>query len=238
MKISDKGIMALIGHEGVVLSRYKDAVGVWTIGVGHTKAAGAPDPATYTGKMTMRDAFDLMRKDIVKYERGVLNAVKVPLAQHEFDALVSFHFNTGAIAKASLTKHLNAGNKAAAAKAFANWTKGGGRVLPALVKRRSDERAMFSRGVYPKPVATLYPATHDGRVQWSEGKQIDLVRELQVSAPSKPAVDPVATVPPAKPAETQQTGAGAKSLLLVLTAAGAALWAKWEAFTAWVAGWF
>ncbi|WP_428141663.1 glycoside hydrolase family protein, partial [Bradyrhizobium sp.] len=36
--------MALISHEGIVLSRYKDSVGVWTIGVGHTKAAGNPDP--------------------------------------------------------------------------------------------------------------------------------------------------------------------------------------------------
>lgn len=35
MKLSDKGLMALIAHEGIVQSRYKDAVGVWTIG-GHT----------------------------------------------------------------------------------------------------------------------------------------------------------------------------------------------------------
>jgi GH24 family phage-related lysozyme (muramidase) len=49
--------------------------------------------------------------------------VKVPLAPHEFDALVSFHYNTGGIAKAALTRHLNAGNRVAAADAFLNWRR-------------------------------------------------------------------------------------------------------------------
>lgn len=183
MQTSTAGLMALISHEGIVLSRYKDSVGVWTIGVGHTKAAGNPDPATYQGALTVAEALGLLRHDIVKYEAAVNKAIKVPLAQHEFDALVSFHYNTGAIARASLAKSINAGNKALAAKQFMNWTK------PAeITKRREAERDLFARGVYPKPVATLYPATPDGKVQWKKGVRVDLVSAVAASKPTPPAL--------------------------------------------------
>ena len=62
-----------------------------------------------------------MRIYLERYEAAVLRAVKVPLEPHEFDALVSFHYNTGGIAKAALTRHLNAGDRAAAATAFMAW---------------------------------------------------------------------------------------------------------------------
>ena len=60
---------------------------------------------------------------------------------------MSFHFNTGAIARAAITRHLNAGDKMKAAAAFMNWTRAGG-VAGALSARRSAERAMFARGDY------------------------------------------------------------------------------------------
>ena len=46
MKTSDAGIIALISHEGIVPGPYKDSKGILTYGVGHTKAAGAPDPGS------------------------------------------------------------------------------------------------------------------------------------------------------------------------------------------------
>lgn len=149
MKTSTEGLIALIGHEGIVLSKYYDSVGVATIGVGHTKAAGGLNPETFTGTLTMRQALDLLRTDIVKYENGVNAAVKVPLKQHEFDALVSFHYNTGAIARATLTKTLNAGNKAEAGKQFMNWIK-----PPEIKARRQAESTLFLTGKYPAPMAT------------------------------------------------------------------------------------
>ncbi|MEP2947392.1 MAG: hypothetical protein ABJN11_14115 [Lentilitoribacter sp.] len=44
MKTSERGLAEIASHEGIVMSKYKDSVGVWTIGIGHTKNAGAPDP--------------------------------------------------------------------------------------------------------------------------------------------------------------------------------------------------
>ena len=92
MQVSERGLMAIIAHEGIVKSRYKDSVGVWTIGVGHTKAAGGLNPETFTGELSLNEVMDLFRKDIARYEADVTKAFAgVPLIQHEFYALESFH---------------------------------------------------------------------------------------------------------------------------------------------------
>lgn len=179
MKTSDKGLIALITHEGIVLTRYKDSVGVWTIGVGHTKAAGGIDPEKFTGTLTMTEALDLLKKDILKYEEAVNKAVKVSLKQHEFDALVSFHYNTGAIATATLTKTLNAGNNKLAGEQFMNWVK-----PPEIRNRRQAESTLFLTGKYPDPIATAYPADANGKVLWSKGSRVNVEDLLSTKKPS------------------------------------------------------
>lgn len=178
MKTSKEGLIAIIVHEGIVLSRYKDSVGVWTIGVGHTKAAGGLDPEKYTGTLSMSEALDLLKTDIVKYEAAVNKAVKVPLKQHEFDALVSFHYNTGAIATATLTKTLNVGNNKLAGEQFMNWVK-----PPEIAKRRKAESTLFLTGEYPKPIATAYPADSNGKVMWNKGTPINVPHFIAMKKP-------------------------------------------------------
>lgn len=160
MNVSRNGLIALARHEAVVLSTYKDSVGVLTIGVGHTAAAGAPLP-TKGMTLTPAQAIDLFRRDLAKYERHVVDAVKVPLAAHEFDALVSFHFNTGAIKSASLVKKLNAGDRAGAAAGLMAWVNAGGRKIQGLVNRRTAERRLFELADYGDvsavPVYDAYP---------------------------------------------------------------------------------
>jgi lysozyme len=225
--MSTEGLMALIGHEGIVLSRYKDSVGVWTIGIGHTAAAGNPDPATYLGDLTVSEAFGLLRLDITKYEAGVNKAVKVPLKQHEFDALVSFHYNTGAIGKASFVKKLNAGDRAGAMKGMMDWRK-----PDEIVPRRTSERNLFRDGVYPAPFANIYPATKAGKVEWGKGQRIDLRKALATvaapPAPAKPVDTPkpqpkpeAAPVPPvaSKPARKSPAAAIIAAVLAIAAAA-------------------
>lgn len=180
MQTSKEGLMALIGYEGIVTGPYLDSKKVPTIGIGHTAAAGWPDPKTYTGDLTVSEAFALFRKDVAKYEAAVNQAVKVPLKQHEFDALVLFHYNTGAIAKATLTKSLNAGDKALAAKQFMNWTK-----PPEITARRAAERDLFVTGKYPAPFANVYPAKNN-KVLWGSAVRVDLRTKLAELAPVTP----------------------------------------------------
>lgn len=198
MKTSTQGLMAIISHEGIVTSRYRDSVGVYTIGVGHTAAAGGIDPATFTSTITVKQALDLLREDIVKYENAVNAAVKVPLKQHEFDALVSFHYNTGAIARAQLTKSLNAGDRAKAGREFMNWVK-----PPEIKGRRMAEMGLFLTGKYPPAVAVVYPASPSGAVLWGQGKRVDIADLLNAPAPSAPPGVPSPIDAPPAPAQAQ-----------------------------------
>lgn len=191
MKTSLEGLIFLIGNEGIVLSTYLDSVGVKTIGVGHTKAAGGIDPATFSGTLSMQQAIDLLATDIVNYENAVARVVTVPLKQHEFDAIVSWHFNTGAVGTASWIKKLNAGDRAGAIKGIMDWKK------PAsIIGRRTAERDLFRDGKYPPPMATVYPVDGQQRVLWSKGSRVN-VRDL-LSQP-KPAIPPEPIMPPQNP---------------------------------------
>ena len=190
MQMSDKGICALVGSEGIVTSRYQDSVNVWTIGIGHTRAAGPPDPQTMFKEMSVAECMALFRKDLVKYEKAVNAAIKVPLKQHEFDALVHWHYNTGAIKTATLTKTINAGDKLRGGQQIMNWLK-----PPELKGRREIERAMFLKGEYPEPYATVYPANFKGQVQWGRGRRVNV---MEILKGGEPVADPV-PIPTPKP---------------------------------------
>lgn len=144
MQTSDRGRALIRQHEGLRLEAYQDPVGVWTIGYGHTSAAGPP--SVYKGmRITAAGADEILRTDLRKFEGYVTSAVKVPLNQNQFDALVSFTFNLGPgnLRSSTLLKRLNAGDYGAAADQFSVWNRAGGKVMPGLVKRRAAERALF-----------------------------------------------------------------------------------------------
>lgn len=139
--------------EGRRLKAYRDSVGVWTIGYGHTSRAGAPKVAAGM-KITETEADEILSRDLGMFERGVSDALrkaKGEVLQHEFDALVDLAFNIGlgAFRSSSLLRAYLAGDKARAAEKFLDWNKAGGRVLPGLVARRKRERAWFLTGRLP-----------------------------------------------------------------------------------------
>jgi lysozyme len=71
--------------------------------------------------------------------------VLVDLSAPQMAALASLAYNIGinAFRASTLLRKLNAGDTSGAAREFDKWTRGGGRVLPGLVKRRADERRLF-----------------------------------------------------------------------------------------------
>ena len=156
------------------------------LGVGHTAAAGAPDPARLPRGMPadldagIREALRLFRVDLGRYQAEVVRAVTVPLAAHEFDALVSFHYNTGAIARAALTRHLTAGDRAAAGVAFMNWLR-----PTSLRSRREAERDLFLHGRYPEGPIPVWAVDADGRVDFS--RPVRRLAEPQALALLQPA---------------------------------------------------
>jgi len=142
MQTTARGRALITQREGARLKAYRDAVGIWTIGVGHTAAAGAPVPVAGM-TITPSQSDQILSHDLAKFEAAVSGAVHVPLADHEFDALVSLAFNIGdeAFARSTLVRKLNAGDRAGAAEAFLMWANAGGK--PILLGRRKAERKQF-----------------------------------------------------------------------------------------------
>jgi lysozyme len=153
MQTSAQGIEFLERHEGVVLKSYRCPAGVWTIGAGLTAASGVVKPRAgmVIGEAEATRLLQLaLRRN---YEPRVAKAMP-DAKQHEFDAGVSFDFNTGAIHRASWVQRWLAGNLDAARTALLAWNKGGGRVLPGLTRRREEEFALLARRDYGAKLAT------------------------------------------------------------------------------------
>jgi lysozyme len=134
----DKGIPFLEAHEGVVLTAYRCPAGVWTIGAGLTAASGVVAP--HAGMtITRAEASRLLKLALARnYEPAVSQALG-PVPQHAFDGAVSFHFNTGAIGRALWVGSYKADDAIGVRSRLALRSKGGGRVLPGLQRRRREE---------------------------------------------------------------------------------------------------
>jgi lysozyme len=160
MHTSAAGIAQLEHDEGVVLRAYRDIVGVWTIGAGLTAASGVVVPK-FGMVITRDEATRLLKQALEKnYEPAVEKVMSEQPQQHEFDAGLLFHFNTGAIARASWVKAWQTGQPAAAIRnAMMLWNKAGGRVVRGLQLRRQREADLLleSRYFYSLAAATRLP---------------------------------------------------------------------------------
>jgi lysozyme len=146
----------IMHHEGVRNKPYQCPALLWTVGVGHVidpqhaKVPMAdrkqlPIPAGWDRVLSNDEIMDILKKDLNRFEQGVLRLIKVPLTQGQFDALVSFSFNVGLgnLQNSTLRMKVNRGDFEGAAEQFLVWTKAGGKVLKGLVTRRTDEQALF-----------------------------------------------------------------------------------------------
>jgi len=169
-KINERGLALIKQWEGLRTTAYKDSAGVWTIGYGHTTAAGKP--YVHGGlKISEGQAQAILARDLGQYERAVEEAVKVPLTDNQFAALVSFTYNVGAgaLKRSTLLKKLNKGDYEAVPAELMKWTRAGKKKLKGLENRRAAEAGLWvqgefvaSRDVRPKPVndnPTLKPET-------------------------------------------------------------------------------
>ena len=155
MRMSAAGLAVVKEFEGLRLKAYKCPAAVWTVGYGHTSAAGNPI-VTPELVITNAEAEQILERDMVQYEDGVRKFVKVELTQNQFDALVDFAYNAGvgALQKSTLLKKVNAGKFDEVPAEFMKWTKGGGKELPGLVRRRRAEVKLWRGLDTEAPVPT------------------------------------------------------------------------------------
>lgn len=144
MHISPSGINLICNFEGKRLTAYDDGVGVWTIGFGTTVYPNGIK-VKKGDTCTEAQAKAYMAHDLKKFESAVNNAVKVPLNQNQFDALVSLAYNigAGAFSGSTLVKKLNANDFRGASDQFDVWVNAGGKRMQGLVNRRAKEKTLF-----------------------------------------------------------------------------------------------
>jgi lysozyme len=150
MRTSRNGVDFIKRWEGLETKAYRDVAGVWTIGYGHTEGFRdgrfGPD-----AKIKAFEAETLLREDLTPREDIVARLVKVQVNQNEFDALVSFEFNTGGLHRSTALRRLNNENRLGAAEALTWWNKAtiAGEIVtvPGLVRRRAAEAVLFLKPV-------------------------------------------------------------------------------------------
>jgi lysozyme len=145
MKMTEEGFVLIKHFEGFRANAYRDAVGVWTIGYGHTAMAGAPDVKSGM-TISASEGERILTRDVDVFARGVQQLVRVAISDTQFSSLVSFAYNVGLgnFRKSSVLAAVNRQDFQAVVRRLQLWNKAGGRVLPGLVRRRAAEAALFS----------------------------------------------------------------------------------------------
>jgi lysozyme len=166
MKLSKAGADLMHRFEGCRNKPYLCPAHIWTIGYGHVlyqeqiklpmvRVEGKQIPMIRKemplkpedSRVWSKEEIEkLFADDVASFERGVLRLVPgVAGRQGAFDALVSisFNFGLGNLQRSTIRMKANRGDWEGAADAFMAWTKGGGKELPGLVKRRKAERELF-----------------------------------------------------------------------------------------------
>jgi len=138
MAIAKSTLDFITKEEGSRNKAYQDSKGLWTIGVGHL--IKEDEQYLLTANLTNDQVEDLLRKDLKWCSEAVETSVKVPLQQHQFDALYSLCFNIGGtnFSNSTVVKKINQNDMQGAADAILNWNK-----PEVLINRRKRERALF-----------------------------------------------------------------------------------------------
>lgn len=207
MAISAQGLAVIRSFEGRSLKAYYDSVHVITIGYGITNNDTA-DLLAVTGKsrivpgmtITEEQAEELLQRAISRKYAPPVDRALAPAApsQGALDAGYSFHYNTGAIARASWVKSLVAKNLPEVHSRIMQWNKAGGQTLAGLTRRRNREWLMISKGDYgpegrtaPVDLTTLKPVKgsvdHPGMLKPGDAgpEIVDLQRNLKAAGLTK-----------------------------------------------------
>ena len=194
-RTSPQGIIEIASKEGIVPAPYWCSANVLTFGVGHTAAAGYPDPARMPRDFPQTDAdlrdgisnaLNIFRDDLVKYESRVRRATEgVSLKQHQFDALVSWDINTGGALwrnkktrkPAQLIQQIHRGDFSG--DGFMGWLR-----PPELRGRRELEQALFRDGTYTANSVPIWRTNGNYRLAGIHSRMSgeELLRKLGVTA--------------------------------------------------------
>jgi lysozyme len=137
-----------VTFEGVYLKPYLCPAGIPTIGIGSTRYEDGVRVTLKDPPITKERAFQLLRWEL---QHECLPAVQrlcpnlLSWGPNAVAAIMDFTYNLGSgrLASSTLRKRIQADDKQGAMVELMKWTKGGGKVLPGLYKRRCAEVALI-----------------------------------------------------------------------------------------------
>lgn len=173
MKITPRVALEVAHHEGLVRQAYLDSVGVWTWSVGITSASGHQVERYIDNPQPLRHCLEIWLWLLERYAEDVRAAFPGGLTEAQFAAALSFHWNTGAIGRASWVRHWNAGDMTLARKRFLDWRR-----PPEIMGRRRAEADLLFRGSWSGDGSMTEYTRLQGSYtpDWSSARRID-VRE-------------------------------------------------------------
>ena len=214
-KIDYEVALEVASHEAIVREAYKDIKGIWTWSIGLTNASGHNVERYIDKPQTLQHCLAVYVWALEKYAKDVRAAFTRPLTQKQFAAALSFHYNTGAIKRATWVKSFNAGDTAKAKKEIMNWS-----TPKAIIARRTKERDLFFDGKWSNKGSILEYQVSGNKLPVSP-KSINIETELKAAfAQNQPTILKPVEVTPIEP--TTQNGAG-KIVALIVTVGGALL---------------
>lgn len=156
MRTSEDGIKLIKHFEGCHFKPYLCPALLWTVGYGHVlypeqNKLPLSQRKSYNLKIehfrnySQEEVDELLKRDLQRFENGIMRYITVPLKQCEFDALVSFSFNLGlgTLQRSSLRSKLNRNDKEGAVETLLKYCRAGGKILKGLQRRRTAEADLF-----------------------------------------------------------------------------------------------
>lgn len=178
-EVTERVALEILHHEAIVREAYKDSVDVWTWGVGQTAASGI-NPLDYKDKpaelRVVLAAFVKSLRD--RYVPPVVSAFRgAPLTEAQFAAALSFHYNTGAIGRASWVQYFLAGaTETVQYQSFMDWRK-----PAAIIPRREAEANLLFYGTWSQDgTVAEYPVLKPSySPDWRKVRRIDVTDALR-----------------------------------------------------------
>lgn len=186
--------LEIASHEAIIRQAYKDSEDVWTWSVGLTSATGH-DVTRYIGKpQTLEHCLAVYAWALENYAQDVRDTFAgYRLTKAQFTAALSFHWNTGAIKRASWVKLWRTGDMAGARKAFMEWNK-----PSSIIGRRTKECTLFFDGKWSNDgrMTEYTRVKSNGTPDWASAKRINVEQALRTAFPDPGPVPVVDAVPP------------------------------------------
>ena len=231
LTVSDALIEIIKKEEGFAAKPYWD-YGQYTVGYG-TRCPDDMLEEYLENGISEKEAETLLRNYLTAFENEVnkklLDKYNLSLAQHQFDALVTFTYNlgTGWLSDANSNLHRAIRNGATGSEliwALTLWCNAGGQIQPGLIRRRLCEANMYLNGDYsmnkPSNYCYVYYNANGGSVSYR-------IQGYDSNEGVAPAYTPSYSGHTFSGWYTQQTG-GSKVTVLTQDLSGTTLYARWD----------